>query len=264
MTARLEIAAAHRTFRGRHHEQIVALDGVDFTAEPGRRIGVIGESGSGKSTLVRMLLGLDTPTTGTARFRGADISTMKRADVLRYRREVQLVAQDTSSSFDPLRSLRSSVRRPAIDLLGLPKAKADEAVDRVLTSLTIDPRLAERRPGAVSGGQRQRFAIARALIVEPQILVCDESVSALDVSVQGSVLNEIKRYCEDSGAGLVFVSHGVPATAFISTELAVMHRGRIVDRGTTDDLVLRSQHPYTRTLLDAYLALAGETLEPTA
>jgi peptide/nickel transport system ATP-binding protein len=138
------------------------------------------------------------------------------------------------------------------------KADADAAVDAVLESLAVDRSLAERRPGQVSGGQRQRFAIARALIVKPKILVCDESVSALDVSVQGAVLNEIKGYTERAGAGLVFVSHGVPATAFVSDELAVMNRGDMVELGPTARVVWTPQHPYTARLIEAYRALSAD------
>jgi ABC-type glutathione transport system ATPase component len=258
MSAIVEVASAEKIFRGRHHQRIAALDGVDFVAEPGRRIGIIGESGSGKSTLVRLLLGLDSPTSGTVRFGGADVSALRGTELKAYRRAVQLVAQDTSSSFDPLRSLRDSVRRPALELLGMTRKQADASVDAVLTALSIDPALADRRPIQVSGGQRQRFAIARALhrdVEGRHRFVADEDLRFDD---EGAVLNEIRAYCDRSGAGLVFVSHGVPATAFISQELVVMLSGTIVERGTTEDVALNSTHPYTRTLIDAYRVLAGE------
>ncbi|GAA2071188.1 ABC transporter ATP-binding protein [Microbacterium hatanonis] len=258
MSALLEVTDVTKSYRGRDRSLISALNGVSLTVDTDRRIGIIGESGSGKSTLVRLLLGLEAPSTGSVRFRGREVSTLRGSELVTFRREVQLVSQDTSSSFDPLRTLRDAVRRPATELLGMSKADADAAVDAVLESLAVDRSLAERRPGQVSGGQRQRFAIARALIVKPKILVCDESVSALDVSVQGAVLNEIKGYTERAGAGLVFVSHGVPATAFVSDELAVMNRGDMVELGPTARVVWTPQHPYTARLIEAYRALSAD------
>lgn len=261
MNALLEVTDATKTYRGRDRSLISALNGVSLAINTDRRIGIIGESGSGKSTLVRLLLGLEAPSTGNVRFRGSDVSTLRGSERDTFRREVQLVSQDTSSSFDPLRTLRDAVRRPATELLGMSKTDADAAVDAVLESLAVDRSLAERRPGQVSGGQRQRFAIARALIVKPKILVCDESVSALDVSVQGAVLNEIKHYTEQAGAGLVFVSHGVPATAFVSDELAVMNRGDMVELGPTGRVVWTPRHPYTDRLIEAYRALSADASE---
>jgi oligopeptide/dipeptide ABC transporter ATP-binding protein len=162
------------------------------------------------------------------------------------------VAQDTSSSFDPRRTLRDAVRVPVQRLCGLDSRAADERVDRTLELLGLSPALAARRPAEVSGGQRQRFALARALVVEPRLLVCDEVVSALDVSVQGSILNLLKRYCRGQQAGLAFVSHGLPAAAFIADDLAVMHRGRLVEMGDTGGILDHPGHPYTASLLQAH------------
>jgi peptide/nickel transport system ATP-binding protein len=198
-----------------------------------------------------MLVGLDHPSSGTVEFNGRATTQMRPVEQRAFRRVVQLVAQDTSSSFDPRRSLRDAVRRPAVKLLGMPKDVADAAVDRTLLELGLDPKLANRRPHQVSGGQRQRFSIARALVVQPRVIVCDEAVSALDVSVQGSVLNLLKRYCATTGAGLVFVSHGLPATAFISERLIVMYRGRIVEEGPTEQVMFAPRHSYTQTLVAA-------------
>lgn len=248
----VQFTAAGKVFAGRGGNRHTAVDQVDLLVQPGTRIGIVGGSGSGKSTLVRMLMGLEFPTSGTVEFRGVGLRDLGRADLLQFRREVQLVAQDTSSSFDPRRTLRDSLRRPCRNLLGLTGRPADELIDRTLHDLSIDPALAERVPHQVSGGQRQRFAIARALVVQPSIIVCDEAVSALDVSVQGSVLNLLKAHCEDHGAGMVFVSHGLPATAFVSTELVVMHRGRIVEHDTVEQVLFHTRHPYTRSLIDAY------------
>ncbi|MEX5636053.1 ABC transporter ATP-binding protein [Parafrankia sp. FMc2] len=236
--------------RNRH----VAVDDVSLTVEPGQRIGVVGESGSGKSTLARIMVGLESPTAGSVDFNGAPLRSLlsMRASRVELRREVQFVSQDTTSSFDPLRTLRDSIRQPAQRLLGLSGRDADGLVDETVALLGLAPGLADRHPAEVSGGQRQRFAIARALVVRPKLLVCDEVVSALDVSVQGSILNLLKRYCLESGAALVFVSHGLPATAFVCSELVVMQNGQVVERGDTRQVLHDPRHPYTRALLAAF------------
>jgi peptide/nickel transport system ATP-binding protein len=236
----------------------VAVDDVSLLMDSSTSLGIVGESGSGKSTLAKMLVGLEHPSTGAARFRGRPIHALGRADLMDFRRSVQLIAQDTSSSFDPRRTLRDALRRPTQELMGMERAAGDEAVDSVLHRLEVDPRLADRRPHQVSGGQRQRFAIARALVVRPRVIVCDEVVSALDVSVQGAILNVLKRYRRDERAGLVFVSHGLPATAFLCDRLMVMHNGHVVEEGPTRDVVMHSRHEYTAHLIAAYRGTARE------
>jgi peptide/nickel transport system ATP-binding protein len=185
-------------------------------------------------------------------YRGREIAGMTRAELRDFRREVQLIAQDTSSSFDPRRTLRDSIRRPAQLLLGADTKRADELVDETLALVGLSPPLADRMPGQVSGGQRQRFCIVRALVVRPALILCDEVVSALDVSVQGTVLNFLKNYCLAQGAGLLFVSHGLPATAFVSNQIVVMKDGLLVEEGPVTQVLHRSRHPYTRSLVDAY------------
>lgn len=231
-----------------------AVAGVDLRIGPETALGIVGESGSGKSTLARMLAGLEVPTSGHVVLDGQPVAQLlsTRTGRTAFRRAVQYIAQDTSSSFDPRRTLRDSVRLPLVRLLGLDRRAADRRVDEVLGSLEVDPAIADRLPPGVSGGQRQRFAIARALVVGPRVLICDEVVSALDVSVQGSVLNHLKAHCALTGCGLVFVSHGLPATAFVADTLAVVHRGAVVEQGTVDDVVERPQHEYTRHLLRAH------------
>lgn len=231
-----------------------AVDQVDLVISRRTRLGIVGESGSGKSTLGLLLVGLESPSAGSVRYEGDDLRELMRTEKTRraFRRDVQMIAQDTSSSFDPLRSLRHAVATPARQLLDLDRDTANERVDETLLSLGIDPALADRRPHEVSGGQRQRFAIARAVVVRPRFIVCDEVVSALDVSVQGQVLNQLKRYCADHDAGLAFISHGLPATAFISTEIAVMYQGKVVEHGPTEQIIHAPVHPYTKRLLAAY------------
>ncbi|WP_083884404.1 ABC transporter ATP-binding protein [Nocardia higoensis] len=255
----VQFCAAQKIFHGRGGSTHTAVDTLDLTITPEHRIGIVGESGSGKSTLVRMMVGLEHPTHGTVEYNGRSIAALGRPDMRAFRRDVQLVAQDTSSSFDPRRTLRDAIRRPVLELLGKSARAADVLVDETVAALELDPALADRYPHQVSGGQRQRFSIARALVVGPALIICDEAVSALDVSVQGAVLNLLKAHCENNGAGLVFVSHGLPATAFIAEELIVMYRGVVVERGATADVLHRSKHPYTRALVDAYRTTAQRT-----
>jgi ABC-type glutathione transport system ATPase component len=250
----LEAVNVGRAF-GSRRTSVVAVDGVDMRlSDHGTCTGIVGESGSGKSTLARMLAGLLPPSSGSITFNGKELRDVlsSRGGVTEYRRAVQFVGQDTTSSFDPRRTLRDSVRLPAQRLLGLGRASADEQVDRVIDALGLPPGYAERRPHQVSGGQRQRFALARGLIVQPRVLICDEVVSALDVSVQGAILNGLKRFCRSSGAAIAFVSHGIPATAFVSDDIAVMLAGRIVERGPTASIVDHAGHQYTRSLIAAH------------
>lgn len=233
--------------------KLQAVREADLTATSQNAIGIVGESGSGKSTLAKILAGLDRPTAGTVDFNGIDLfrhlgSAHGRQD---FRRRVQLIAQDTTSSFDPTRTLRDAIRTPAVRLLGVDPTEGDRLVDEMLDQLEIPAHLVDRTPGQVSGGQRQRCAIARAMIVSPRLLICDEIVSALDVSVQGAVLNMLKAYRRSRNAGLVFVSHGIPATAFLCDEIVVMLHGRIVEHAPTEQLLADPQHAYTRHLLDA-------------
>lgn len=239
---------------GPRHKRFTAVNGVSMRVSSGSAIGIVGESGSGKSTLSRMLVGLDQPTSGTITLNGQNMAEMAKTAIgmRELRRTVQFVAQDSTSSFDPLRTLRYAVTRPAQILRGMSKADANTAADELLEMLALDPASADRRPSEVSGGQRQRFSLARALIVRPSILVCDEVVSALDVSVQGAILNFVKKYCADHHCGLVFVSHGLPATAFISNDMAVMFRGEIVEQGPSQMIVGDPQHSYSRSLINAY------------
>jgi peptide/nickel transport system ATP-binding protein len=237
--------------RNRRH---TAVHETSLRFDNSMRVGLIGESGSGKSTLARMMVGLETPTTGEIKFGSQNMRSIlgTKAGRVEYRRAVQFIGQDTTSSFDPRHKLIESVLKPSMLLCGLTAAEAMERAEETLEYLGLPRALADRYPGQVSGGQRQRFAIARALVVRPQMLICDEVVSALDVSVQGAVLNLLKDYCERNLAGLVFVSHGLPATTFVANELLVMYMGHVIERGTTDDVIERPQEEYTRFLLDAH------------
>ncbi|GAA4675660.1 ABC transporter ATP-binding protein [Frondihabitans cladoniiphilus] len=249
----LEVSGVSKTF-GRGDTAHTAVQTLDLVVDSHSAIGIVGESGSGKSTLSRMLVALEHPSAGTITLDGVDIVEMdKKAESGReLRRVVQYVAQDTFSSFDPRRSLRDALATPLRVLRGITGAEADERIAEIARLLRLKPEMIDKYPHQVSGGQRQRFALARALVVRPRILLCDEVVSALDVSVQGAVLNTIKTYCDEHSVGLVFVSHGLPATAFIADELIVMQNGHVVEHRPTQDVLAHPEHPYTATLLDAY------------
>ncbi len=231
-----------------------AVNAVSFSVDSSSRVGIVGESGSGKSTLARMLTGLAKPDDGSILFNGVDVAKVlgDRDQRAAFRRAVQFIAQDTSSSFDPRRKLIDSIRGPAEKLARLRGSDRDARVDEALAAVDLSSAMADRYPPQVSGGQRQRMSIARALVVRPRLILCDEIVSALDVSIQGAILNMLKEYVQRHSAGLVFVSHGLPATAFITEKLCVMHDGSIVESGATDQVLADPRDPYTQTLVAAY------------
>jgi len=240
---------------GHRNRRFTAVQPLDLRVDQDSRIGVIGESGSGKSTLARMIVGLERPTDGVITFDGRPVPEWlaMRSSRLEYRRYVQYVAQDTSSSFDPRKTLYDAVSAPLRFLWGITDpAQLRTRLHAIAEELSLDPRLYDRHPHQVSGGQRQRFALARSLVVEPRLLICDEVVSALDVSVQGTVLNLIKSHITRHGMGLLFVAHGLPAVAFISSELLVMKEGAVVETGPVGRIVSAPEHPYTRELLSAH------------
>ncbi|GAB91032.1 ABC transporter ATP-binding protein [Gordonia rhizosphera] len=249
MSTVIEVVDVRKTY-GRH---VTALDGVTAMFESGRSVGIVGESGSGKSSLGRMLVGLSTPTSGQVLVNGRDLRQLRRRSLrLEFLRAVQQVAQDTTTTFDPRHTVREAVRTPAQILGGMDKAAADDAVDAIVEELGIGAELVDRYPHELSGGQRQRLSIARSLIVRPDILICDEAVSALDVSAQAVVLNVLKQYVRSHSLGLVFISHGLPATAFITDELLVMNAGVVVEEGDTATVLGEPSHAYTRQLVEAF------------
>jgi peptide/nickel transport system ATP-binding protein len=232
----------------------VAVKPLDIAFPAGSLTGIVGESGSGKSTLSRMLSGLAKPTTGAVFYNDVELSgaLRRRESRLAMRKTVQFVGQDTTSTFDPRHTLRESLARPARNLLGWSRGAASDEVDEIVSKLGLPADLVDRLPHQVSGGQRQRMALARGLITRPEALICDEVVSALDVSVQAVVLNHLKRICRERGAALIFVSHGLPATAFVSDSVKVMLSGEIVEDGPVSSVLHTPAHPYTGSLLAAY------------
>ena len=253
----LEACALTRVFRTGSRE-VRAVDGVDLAVRPGQRLGVVGESGSGKSTLVRMLAALLAPTSGSVRFRGQDVTGLPEHRLRALRRNVQMVFQDPRSSLDPRmrvgRIVAEPLRSPALRGQGSQawgRAQRDQRVAEVMAQVGLDPAMADRYPHEFSGGQRQRIAIARALAPRPSVLIADEAVSALDVSVRALVLNLIVDRVRDDGLALVFVSHDLAVVRHVCDQVAVMSSGRVVESGPVEQVYNEPHHAYTRELLAA-------------
>ena len=237
-----------------------ALRGVSLDIAPGQRFGIVGESGCGKSTLLRIIAGLDQPTTGTVEIDGTDISRLPERRLGFLRERLQLVFQDPLGSLDPRMKVRDIVAEPLVS-----QGKRDNLprVLELLEAVGLQPEAADRYPHQFSGGQRQRISIARALAPDPRILVADEPVSALDVSVRAQVLNLLDELVERLSLTLVFVSHDLSVIRHVCDSVAVMTRGEVVEVGATEQIYQDAEHAYTRALIAAAprlrTALAGRT-----
>ncbi|MFD7861959.1 dipeptide ABC transporter ATP-binding protein [Streptomyces sp. NPDC059783] len=249
----LEAEGLRKTYRGRGigRSPAPALDGVSLTLAAGETLGIVGESGSGKSTLARILAHAHRADAGTLRLRGEDITRPSRRTLHTVRRQVQMVFQDPYASLNPRMTVGEIVAEPLIAFgLGDRAARAARVAD-LLRRAGLDPEAAGRHPRAFSGGQRQRVGIARALAPEPSVLVCDEPVSALDVSVQAQIVGLLTDLQRDLGLALVFIAHDLAVVRQVSHRIAVMHKGRIVETGPADEICDHPRDPYTRTLLAA-------------
>jgi oligopeptide/dipeptide ABC transporter ATP-binding protein len=241
--------AVRKPVFGRPPPEIKALDGIDLDVGAGETVAIVGESGSGKSTLARLLVGLEKPTAGTARFAGRDIFEGPPG---RGGRDIQIVFQDPYTSLNPRMTIREIIGEawevyPEL----LPREQRPARLNELLEAVGLRPLFADRHPHALSGGQRQRVGIARALAVSPPLIICDEPVSALDVSVQAQVINLLRRLQRERGLAYLFISHDMAVVRAIATRVAVMYLGRIVEIGTVADIYGRATHPYTQSLLSA-------------
>lgn len=255
----LELDGVRRFYKQKHtllsrasHAPIRAVDGVDFVVEEGETVGLVGESGCGKSTLARIICGLEDPSEGNVRWNGADVGGMSRSDrKTLLHREVQMVFQDPHASLDPRRSVGQSIAEGITTHALLPASKVEARVGELLVQVGLNPDHAHRYPHEFSGGQLQRIGIARALAVEPRLLVCDEPVSALDISVRAQVLNLLNRLKRELGLSIIFIAHDLDVVQHMSDRIVTMYLGKVVEEGDCDDVYGATAHPYTRALLSA-------------
>ena len=239
-------------------EQLRAVDDASFTLRRGETLGIVGESGSGKSTLARMLLGLDAPTEGTIEFEGRNLTGATAAETFKIRRRMQFVFQDPTASLNPRMTIQQIVAEPwAIHQGVLPREQWRARVAELLEMVGLKAEHADRHPHQFSGGQRQRIAIARSLALNPDLIVCDEAVSALDVSIQAQVIDLLKELRRELGLSYVFIAHDLALVRDFATSVIVMYRGKIVEQGPTAEVYGAPRHDYTRRLLAASGAETG-------
>jgi peptide/nickel transport system ATP-binding protein len=239
-------------FKRRNDSVERALDGVSFELRQGETLGIVGESGSGKSTLARTLLGLESTTSGSVHFCGANITTMSSAEFQRVRRHIQMVFQDPSSSLNPRMSVEQIICEPwAIHPDVMPSRQWRSRVGELLEQVGLDASDAKRSPHQFSGGQRQRIAIARALALKPKIIICDEAVSSLDVSIQAQVIALLKKLKADYGLSYLFIAHNLSVVGDFADRVMVMYKGSIVEQGETAEVFGNPKNQYTRDLLAA-------------
>jgi oligopeptide/dipeptide ABC transporter ATP-binding protein len=248
-----------RGLLGRATGLVRAVDGVSFTIGAGATLGLVGESGCGKTTTSKLVLGLERPTAGAIRFQGADVLALDRAGWRRYRRAVQAVFQDPYASLDPRMRVGAIVAEPLVINESLDRAARRRRVLELLDLVSLPPRAAELFPHEFSGGQRQRVAIARALALSPRLVVLDEPVSALDVSIRAQILNLLRDLQTRLGVSYLFIAHDLAAVAHMSHTIAVMYLGQIVEWGPADAVALTPRHPYTQALFAAALPIDFDT-----
>ncbi len=247
----LEVENLHKYFRtakGTLH----AVDDLSFCIEKGKTLGIVGESGCGKSTLGRVLLRLLEPTSGTVLFEGQNIAALSKGEMRKKRTEMQMIFQDPFSSLDPRKSIGQIIAEPIRTHHILAGKKAQmQRVTELMELVGLSKRLTDTYPHELDGGRRQRIGIARALALNPKFIVCDEPVSALDVSIQAQILNLMKDLQEQMGLTYMFITHDLSVVNFFSDEIAVMYLGRIVEKAPVEMLFTRQWHPYTQALLSA-------------
>lgn len=232
---------------------VKAVDGVSFTVEQGRTFGLVGESGCGKTTVGRCVLRMYEPTGGQILYKGKDITRMSPQQLRPFRHEIQVIFQDPYGSLDPRQTIRSIVLEAVIasGRTDVKRSDRKKTVDELLTLVGLSPEMGSRYPHELSGGQRQRVGIARALACKPELIICDEPVSALDVSIQAQVVNLFKELQKKLGLTYIFIAHDLAVVRHISDVIGVMYLGKLVEVTTSDELYANPMHPYTKALLSA-------------
>ena len=230
--------------------KVKAVDDITLTINQGEIVGLVGESGSGKTTLARVIMNLTRKTDGNIVINGVDLDKAGRADIKQIRKDVAVVFQDPASNLNPRQTVESSIMRPMI-IHGVPKAEAKQKAKEVLEMVKMDQRYLDSYPHQLSGGQLQRIAIARALALNPKVMILDEPTSALDISVQAQILNLLLDLQEEMGLTYLVITHDLNVIKYISDRIAVMYLGRLVEFGPTEEIAENAKHPYTRGLLNA-------------
>ncbi|MBQ6395305.1 MAG: ATP-binding cassette domain-containing protein [Atopobiaceae bacterium] len=242
---------ANKAIREENRIYVTAVAGVSLSLRYGETFGLVGESGCGKSTLGQTILRLEDPTEGSIYYRGVDISKLSRKEMRPYRREMQIIFQDPYSSLDPKMTVGAIIAEPLIVHKMGNAAEREARVGELLKLVGLRPEHAKRYPHEFSGGQRQRIGSARALAVNPKFVICDEAVSALDVSIQAQVLNLLKKLEKELGLTYLFIAHGLAVVKYISDRVGVMYLGKIVEVADSDDIYGNPLHPYTQALIKA-------------
>lgn len=257
MSALLEVTGLYKSYPvkrnllGRVTERSVVTNDVSFTVAPGETLGIVGESGAGKSTIGRQVLRLIEPDAGTIRFDGQDVRELKGKDLLTFRKRAQMIFQDPFSSLDPHMTIRNAVGEPLSIHFGLSGDERDRRVVEMLNRVGMREDQLDKYPREFSGGQLQRIAIARALTLDPDFIVCDEPVAALDVSIQAQVLNLLLDLQAERNLAYIFISHDLSLVRFLAHRVVVMYRGEVVETGTAEELFDNPQHAYTKSLVSA-------------
>jgi peptide/nickel transport system ATP-binding protein len=251
-----------RTLFGTRLPAVHAVQGISLEVERGETLGIVGESGCGKSTLARLLVGLDTPTGGEIIFDGKDLVALAKADRRALARKIQYVFQDPIASLNPRKTIRTMLEAPLIHLLGMDKAKREKRLEELMHAVNLAPEFLDRYPHEFSGGQAQRIGIARALAADPELIVLDEPVSALDVSVQAQVLNILDDLKTKFGLTYLFISHDLSVVESVSDRVAVLYFGRLAELGPAQAVFAGPRHPYTHLLLDSAPAPGRKSLIP--
>ncbi|MBQ7777494.1 MAG: ATP-binding cassette domain-containing protein [Oscillibacter sp.] len=247
----LEVKDLKKYFKTRKG-MLHAVDGVSFTIERGRTLGIVGESGCGKSTTGRSILRLIEPTSGTVLLEGKDITKLSKSEMRKMRQEMQIIFQDPFSSLDPRMTVNQLIREPIVlNNILTDKEAIDKRVLELMETVGLAERLYNAYPHELDGGRRQRIGIARALAVNPKFIVCDEPVSALDVSIQAQILNILKELQEKFGLTYIFITHDLSVVYYFADDIAVMYLGQLVEKAPADELFANPVHPYTQALLSA-------------
>jgi peptide/nickel transport system ATP-binding protein len=228
------------------------LKGVSFELRAGQIFALVGESGSGKSTLGRAILNLDDIAGGKIRFKGEEIQSLSRGDMLPYRKKIQVIFQNPYSSMNPRLTVGEIIAEGMVSLgLGLSASERVERTETLLQRVQLEPEFSRRYPHELSGGQLQRIAIARALAVEPELIICDEPTSALDVSIRAEVLDLLQELQREFGVSYLFITHDLSIVPSLAHHVGVMKQGKLVEQGSAEQILTRPVHPYTRALLDS-------------